>query len=218
MKKIIPLCAASVIVLSGCLWPAVDGAPVFFVPYDQPIAMQPKYEYETYKPYKEDAIEKSSIDRDVAYYLEQNSAKMKEALRKSVVQVKEKYPQIFEMHDSFLVGSFLNVNNINKSEKAGRISAMGLTDALAKTSQAKYIRYKRDMITVKNNMVAPTAEATKAAEIFKTDVIVMGVYRLNNYDLEIRYAFYDAKSRAYIGEGFVTIPLDRKVSEFALDI
>lgn len=218
MKKIIPLSAASLILLSGCIWPAVDGAPVYGVPYDQPIAEQPKYPYEKYNAWEESAVERNSLDRDVADYNQNSSYKMQEALRKSVVDVRTKNPKIFELHESFLVGALVNVNDINKSEKAGRVTAMGLTDAIGKYAHAQYIRYKRDMITVNNKMIAPTAEASKVAGIFKADVLVMGVYKVNNHDINIRYAFYDAKTRAYLGEGTASIPLDRSTSKFALDI
>ena len=91
MKKIIPLSAISLILLSGCIWPAVDGAPVYGVPYDQPIAEQPKYSYDKYNEFKIDAVERSSLDRDVAEYNQNSSFKMQEALRKSIVDVKHKY-------------------------------------------------------------------------------------------------------------------------------
>lgn len=218
MKKIIPLSAISLIVLSGCIWPAVDGAPVYGVPYNQPIAEQPSYKYEEYNAWEESAVERNSLSRDVADFNQNSSFKMQEALRKSIVDVKQRYPNIFRMHDSFLVGALVNVNDINKSEKAGRITAMGLVDAIGKTASAKYIRYKRDMITVVDKRVAPTAVASKAAEVFKAQVIVMGVYKVTNDDIEIRYAFYDAKTRAYLGEGTSAIPLNRQTSKFALDI
>lgn len=218
MKKIIPLSAISLILLSGCIWPAVDGAPVYGVPYDRPLAEQPKYSYDKYNEYKESAIERTSLDVDVAEYNQNSSFKMQEALRKSIVDVKSKYPSIFAQHKIFLVGALVNVNDINKSEKAGRVSAMGLVDAIGKTATAKYIRYKRDMIIVHNGMIAPTAEATKAAIAFKADALVMGVYKVTSDNIVLRYAFYDAKTRAYLGEQTTVIPLDRQTSKFALDI
>ncbi|MBS7828230.1 hypothetical protein J7554_03725 [Wohlfahrtiimonas chitiniclastica] len=218
MKKMIPICAASMVVLTGCIWPAVEGAPVFGVPYDLPIAAQPKYDYEHYQNFNIEAVEVTPMGGNALAYETQASYNMQEAMRKSVIDVKKKYPSIFNDHTTFLVGAFVDVNDLNKSDKAGRISAMGLTNVIGKTAQAKYIRYKRDMITVANHMVAPTVQATKAAEIFNSEVIVMGVYKVQNEDLNLRYAFYDAKTRAYLGEGFVSIPLDSKVSKFALDI
>lgn len=218
MKKIIPLSAISLILLSGCIWPAVDGAPVYGVPYDESIAEQPKYSYEKYHEYKEDAVERNSLDRDVANYNQNASFKMQEALRKSIVDVKLKYPNIFDQHNSFLVGALVKVNDINKSEKAGRISAMGLVDVIGKTATAKYIRYKRDMFVVQNGLIAPTPEASKAANIFKADALVMGVYKVTSDDIVLRYAFYDAKTRAYLGDQTTVIPLNRQTSKFALDI
>lgn len=209
---------ASLIVLSGCIWPVVDGSPVYGVPYDQPIGEQPKYKYEKYHAWVEDAVERSAFDKDVADFNQHSSFKMQEALRKSVVNVKSKYPRIFDKYDTFLVGALVNVKDINKSQKAGRIAGMGLVDAIGKTASAQYIRYKRDMIMVTNNMVAPTAAASKVAEIFKSQVIVMGVYDVTNDDINIRYAFYDAKTREYLGEGTAMIPLDRQTAKFALDI
>ena len=116
------------------------------------------------------------------------------------------------------MGALVNAKDINKSEKAGRIVGMGLTDAIGKTATAKYVRYKRDMLAVQNKMVVPTAEASRAAAAFKADIIVMGAYTVNADDIAIRYAFYDAKTRAFLAEGSAAIPLDRNTTKFASDI
>ena len=224
MKKIIPLSMASLIVLSGCIWPAVDGAPVYGVPYDQSIAEQPKYNYEHYNAWEVSAVERNSLSREVADFNQNSSFKMQETLRKSILEVKQKYPLLFKKkndifaNEVFLVGALVNAKDINKSEKAGRIVGMGLTDAIGKTATAKYVRYKRDMLAVQNKMVVPTAEASRAAAAFKADIIVMGAYTVNADDIAIRYAFYDAKTRAFLAEGSAAIPLDRNTTKFASDI
>lgn len=179
--------------LTGCIWEAYEGAGSAGKPYDGMHYYKPQYEYESYQ------VADKAFDQ-------------------SIQNIQRNHPEIFKTHKSFLVASFVNSDNINKSEKAGRVTAMGVTGKISKSAKAQHIRFKRNMLAVSNKIIVPTAEASKAAETFKADAIVMGVYKVSAGNINIRYAFYDAKTRAYLGGDSMLIPIDKTTAQFAYEI
>lgn len=200
---------STICILSGCILPVNPDSPVAGAPASASVSPQPKFEREQFIPYNPDAVDPTP---------QNTSYVMGEAMQKAVVEVKRKYPSLFRQHNSFVVGAFVEAKNIRKSQKIGRISADALTFAIGKTAKAFDIRYKRNMLTVKNNILAINKYGADFVKSLGATAAVTGTYIVRNDGVYLQIAFYDVNTLAMIAEHDFVLPMTPKIKELSDEI